>query len=83
VPLIWSGMRIAYHLTASETINVVVQQRLYITAVVLRAYCVSHIRWRWETTHLVLLATPWNLSACLLTGRLNHHWFRRQLFSFY
>jgi len=33
-----------------------------------------------ETTHLVLLATPWNLSACLLTGRLDRHWFRRQHF---
>jgi len=38
---------------------------------------------RLETTHLVLLATPLNLSACLLTGRLDRHWFRRQHFSFY
>ena len=22
------------------------------------AACISHIRWRWETTHLVFLATP-------------------------
>jgi len=29
---------------------------------------VSHIRWR---CHLVLLATPWNLSDCLLTGRFD------------
>jgi len=29
---------------------------------------VSHIRW-W--CHLVFLATPWNLSACLLTGRFD------------
>jgi len=52
MPLIWSGMRIAYyHLTALETINVV-------DAYISLPRCCVRIRWRWETTHLVLLATP-------------------------
>jgi len=39
------------------------------------------MRIAYQTVCVVLLATPYHLSACTLTGRLDRHWFRWRQFS--